>query len=140
MPVQLTACSALSSDHLQVLIDTRCRSSFLNLPDRPDFTRTDLCKFHACLESDTSFNPESADEATIDTRVRNSSSAIRGAFEVSAPSEIYKLIEKVVKAPISLEWKTVASESGMEFFTSQRPESAVILKQKEGNIKEKDEE
>ena len=29
-------CSALSSDHLPVLIDTSCRSSFHNPPDRPD--------------------------------------------------------------------------------------------------------
>jgi hypothetical protein len=29
-PVHMTACSALSSDHLPVLIDTTCRSSFLN--------------------------------------------------------------------------------------------------------------
>ena len=42
IPVYLTTCSALSSDHLPVLIDTRCRSSFLNLPDRPDFRRTEL--------------------------------------------------------------------------------------------------
>ena len=39
--VYLTVCTAISSDHLPVLIDTRCRSSFLNLPDRPDFRRTD---------------------------------------------------------------------------------------------------
>ena len=35
-PVYLTTCSALSSDHLPVLIDTRCLSSFLNLLDRPE--------------------------------------------------------------------------------------------------------
>jgi hypothetical protein len=29
-PVYLTSCSALSSDHLPVLIDTACRSSFFN--------------------------------------------------------------------------------------------------------------
>ena len=45
IPVYLTTCSALSSDHLSVLIDTRCRSSFLNLPD---FRRTDWVKFQAC--------------------------------------------------------------------------------------------
>jgi hypothetical protein len=41
IPVYLSTCSALSSDHLPVLIETICRSSFLNLPDRPDFRRTD---------------------------------------------------------------------------------------------------
>jgi hypothetical protein len=40
-PVHLTTCSALSSDHLPILIDTRCRSSFLNLPDRTDLKLTD---------------------------------------------------------------------------------------------------
>jgi endonuclease/exonuclease/phosphatase family metal-dependent hydrolase len=40
-PVYLTSCSALSSDHLPVLIDTVCRSSFQHPPDRPDFRRTD---------------------------------------------------------------------------------------------------
>ena len=40
-PVYLTSCSALSSDHNPVLIDTSCRSSLHNPPDRPDFRRTD---------------------------------------------------------------------------------------------------
>jgi len=40
-PVYLTSYSALSSDHLPVLIDNSCRSSFHNPPDRPDFERTD---------------------------------------------------------------------------------------------------
>jgi hypothetical protein len=35
-PVYLTAYSALSSDNLPVLIDTTCRSTFRNLPARPD--------------------------------------------------------------------------------------------------------
>ena len=77
-PVHLTACSALSSDHLPVLIDTGSRSSFLNLPD---FRRTDWSKFEAYVHSDNTFNPESADEANIDTCVGNLSSPM----EVSAP-------------------------------------------------------
>jgi len=40
-PVYLTSCSALSSDHLPVLIHTTCRSFFQHPPDRPDFRRTD---------------------------------------------------------------------------------------------------
>jgi hypothetical protein len=32
-PVYLTLCSALTSDHLPVLNDTACRSSFLHTPD-----------------------------------------------------------------------------------------------------------
>ena len=49
-PVYLNTCSALRPGHLTVLIDTRCRSSFLILPDRPDFRRPDWVKFQACLE------------------------------------------------------------------------------------------
>jgi hypothetical protein len=50
LPVYLTACSALSSDHLPILIDTTCRPSFQNLLDRPDFTRMDWAAFKACLD------------------------------------------------------------------------------------------
>jgi hypothetical protein len=39
-PVYLTSCSAQSSDHLPVLIETTCRSFFQNQPDRADFRRT----------------------------------------------------------------------------------------------------
>ena len=51
-PVHLTSCSALSSDHLPVLIDTMCRSSFQHPPDRPDVRRTDWAKFQTHLEAD----------------------------------------------------------------------------------------
>jgi hypothetical protein len=44
-PVYLTSCSALSSDHLPVLIETACRSSFHQPLDRPDFRRTDWAIF-----------------------------------------------------------------------------------------------
>ena len=40
-PVYLKSCSVLSSDHLPVLIDTACQSSFHRPPDRHDFRRTD---------------------------------------------------------------------------------------------------
>jgi len=40
-PVYLTSCSSLSTDHLPVLIDTSCYSSFHNPPHRPDFRRTE---------------------------------------------------------------------------------------------------
>jgi hypothetical protein len=35
LPVYLAVCAALSSDHLPIMIDTTCRSSFHNLPDPP---------------------------------------------------------------------------------------------------------
>jgi len=49
-PVYLTSCSALSSDHLSVLIDTACRSSFQHPSDRPDFRRTDWANFQTNLK------------------------------------------------------------------------------------------
>jgi len=48
--VYLTSCTALSSDHLPVLIETSCRSSFHNPPDRTDFRRTDWASFQTQLE------------------------------------------------------------------------------------------
>jgi hypothetical protein len=84
-PVYLTACSALSSDHLPILIDTTCRSSFLNLPDRPDFKRADWSKFQAYLDNNIAFISQTTDEAGIDTCVESLTSASSGTLEVSAP-------------------------------------------------------
>jgi hypothetical protein len=67
-PMYLTICSALSSDHLPILIDTQCRSSFLRLPDRPDF-RTEWPRFQACLEAGLPSNPDLANEVSIDACV-----------------------------------------------------------------------
>jgi hypothetical protein len=50
-PVNLSVCSALSSDNLPNLIDTTCRSSFQNLLHRPEITRNDWGAFQACLEN-----------------------------------------------------------------------------------------
>jgi hypothetical protein len=74
--VHLTLCSTLSSDHLPVLIDTMCRSSFQHPPDRPDFGRTDWAKFQTHLEVETSFNPELHNGRAIDTCVENFSDAV----------------------------------------------------------------
>jgi hypothetical protein len=40
-PVHLTSCFAQSLDHLPILIDTMCHSSFFHPLDDPDFRRTD---------------------------------------------------------------------------------------------------
>ena len=56
-PIDLTSCFALSSDHLPVLIDTRCRPSFHCPPDRPDVSLTDWSKFQAHLEDKIPLNP-----------------------------------------------------------------------------------
>jgi hypothetical protein len=84
-PVHLTACSALSSDYLPILIDTTCQSSFLNTPDRPNFTRTDWPRSQACLDNIIPFITETTDEVCIDTCVESLTSAISGALEVSTP-------------------------------------------------------
>jgi endonuclease/exonuclease/phosphatase (EEP) superfamily protein YafD len=41
LPLHLTTCSALGSDHLPVLIDKQCRSPFLVPSDRPNVRKTD---------------------------------------------------------------------------------------------------
>ena len=66
-----------------MLTDTRCKSSFLNLPDRPIFRRTDLSEFQARLDHDIPFNVLLPDEAIIYTYVEELSCAIRRALEVS---------------------------------------------------------
>ena len=38
-PIYLTTCTAQSSDHLPIVIDTQFRSSFLSTPNRPDLRR-----------------------------------------------------------------------------------------------------
>ena len=81
-PLNLTFCSALSSDHLSVLIDTMCRSIFLTLPDRPDFKRTNWTKFQQCLVEKLPSNPELRDKEAIDACVGDLFSAILSAIEV----------------------------------------------------------
>jgi hypothetical protein len=83
--VYLTVCSALSSDHLPILIDTTCRSSFQNLLDLPNFTRMDWAAFQACLEDRLPGNPVVNDEEAIDKCVEELTSAIQDATAASAP-------------------------------------------------------
>jgi hypothetical protein len=71
LPVHLTVCAALSSDHLTILIDTSCRSSFHHLPDRPDFTRMDWAAFQACPEDNNPGNPVVVDEEAIESALRS---------------------------------------------------------------------
>jgi hypothetical protein len=84
-PIDRTSCSALSSDQLPVLIDTRCRSSFHSPPDRPDVKRTDWANFQAELEAKIPHNPELIKSMDIDTCVGNLSSAILEALAASTP-------------------------------------------------------
>ena len=82
-PAYLTSCSALSSYHLPVLIDTECRSSFHHPPDLPDFKRTDGTNFKTQLEELIPFDPELHNEMAIDTCVENFSGAVLKALAAS---------------------------------------------------------
>jgi hypothetical protein len=84
-PVYPTSCSALSSDHLPVLIDTACRSSFHHPPDRPNFRRTDWANFQTHLEEQIPFDQELHNGMTIDTCVENFSGVVLQALVASTP-------------------------------------------------------
>jgi len=81
--VYLTSCSALSSDHLLVLIDTACHSSFQHPSDRPDFRRTDWVIFQTHLQGQITFDPELHNRMAIDTCVENFSGAVLKALAAS---------------------------------------------------------
>ena len=69
IPVYLTSCSALSSGHLPVLIDSSCRLSFQHPPDGPDLRRTDWTNFQTLLEEVIPFDPELRIEMAIESCV-----------------------------------------------------------------------
>jgi hypothetical protein len=79
-PVHLSVCSALSSDHLPILIDITCRSSFQNLLDRPDITRMDWGSFQACVKGRLPGNPVVNDKC-----VEKLTSAIQETTATSVP-------------------------------------------------------
>ena len=81
-PVYLTSCSTLSLDHLLVLIDTACCSSFHHPLDRPDFRRTDWANFQTQLEELILFDPELY-EMAIDMCVENFSGTVLKALAAS---------------------------------------------------------
>ena len=83
--VYLTSWSALSSDHLPVLIDTTCHSSFHHPPNRCDFRRTDWANFQTHLEDQIPFDPELNNEMAIDTCVENISGAILKTLAAANP-------------------------------------------------------
>jgi len=83
--VYLTSCSALSSDHLPVLIDTACHSSFQHPPDRPDFRRTEWANFQTHLEDQIPLDPELHNGMAIDSLVENIFDAVLKALAASIP-------------------------------------------------------
>jgi hypothetical protein len=84
LPVDLTVCPALSSDHLPVLIDTTSRTSFRNLLDRQDFKRIDWVAYHSYLEGRLPGNPTINDEEAIDKCVEELCIANQEALAASA--------------------------------------------------------
>jgi hypothetical protein len=84
-PVYLTSCSVPSSNHLPVLIDNACRSSFHHPPERPNFRRTDWANFQTHLEDQIPFDPELNNGMAIDTCVENFSGAVLKALAASTP-------------------------------------------------------
>lgn len=84
--VFLTTCFALKSDQLPVLIETRCRSSFLNPPDLPELWRTDWSKFQASLEAGLPSNSGLPSEVAISACVKHLSRAISKALSESTPT------------------------------------------------------
>jgi hypothetical protein len=84
LPVHLIVCSGLSSDHLPVLIDNTCRSSFQILMDLPDDMRMDWAAFEACLEDRLQGIPVVTHEEAIDKFVKELTNAIQEAIPASA--------------------------------------------------------
>jgi hypothetical protein len=85
LTIHLTVCSALSSDHLPILIDNSCRSSFHNLPNRPDLTRMDWAAYQACLEQRLRGNPVVVDEEAMEQSLEELTNAIHEDTDASAP-------------------------------------------------------
>ena len=84
--VYLTSCSALSSDHLPVLISTACRSSFHHPPNRPNFRRTDWENFQDHLEDHIPFDPELHNGMAIDECVAIFSDVVLQALQHLLPN------------------------------------------------------
>jgi hypothetical protein len=86
IPAYPISCSALSSDHLPVIIDTACCSSLQYPPDRPVLRCTELANFLTYLEVQIPFDPELHNGLAIDTCVENFSGAVLKALAAFLPS------------------------------------------------------
>jgi len=84
-PMYLASCSGLSSDHIPVLIDTACRSSFHLPPDRPNFRQTNWANFQTHLDDIIPFDPKLHNQIAIVTCVENLSGAVLKALAHSTP-------------------------------------------------------
>jgi len=66
-PVYMTSCTELCSEHLPLIIECACRSSFQHPPDRSDFRRIDWANFQTHLEYQIPFDLELHNRMAIDT-------------------------------------------------------------------------
>ena len=88
-PVYLTTCTALSSEHLPVLIEMRCQSCFLN---PPDLRRTDWSIFHRLPEAWFPTNPELPYEVAIEDLSRNCQTLSRKRWQSLLESVAHDMI------------------------------------------------
>jgi Metal-dependent hydrolase len=84
LPVNLTVCSAISSDHFPVTVDLRSRSYLQTLPDRPSLKRVDWTHFQDHLSDRLNGNPRVYSFVYIDARLDRLANAIHEAISASA--------------------------------------------------------
>ena len=77
LPVNLTAYSALNSDHFPVTDDLRGRSSLQALPDRPSLKRVDWIHLQDHLSDRLYGNPRVDSVEDIDARLEELTNAIQ---------------------------------------------------------------
>jgi hypothetical protein len=77
------SCSALSSEHLNLLIGTGCHSSIQHTPDRPNVRHTIWAKFQTHQETQIPLIPELHNGQDIDKCVENLYGAILWALAAS---------------------------------------------------------
>ena len=85
LPMNLTLCSAFSSDHFLVTVDLRDRSSFQVLPDWPCLKRVDWTHFQDHLSDRLNGNPRLESVEDTDARLDELSNAIKEAMSASTP-------------------------------------------------------
>jgi hypothetical protein len=86
LPVNLTLCSAFSSDNLPFTVDVRVRSSFQALPDRPCLQRISWTHFQGHLSDRLNGNPRVDSVEDIDARIDELTSVFHEAMSASAPN------------------------------------------------------
>jgi hypothetical protein len=89
--VALASCSALSSDHLPVLIDTGCRSTFHNRPEQSNVKHTYWANCHTQLVAQIPLIPKLHNGKDIVSCVEDLSGAILEALTACIPNRRPKI-------------------------------------------------